>query len=647
VNTWPRRLITACVLLALVRLGGTARAAAPKWIELRSANFLLQGDVGERDLRDVARRLEEFRETLSRLLPKARLSTAAPTVVLVFGTNKGYEPFKPLYQGKPMKVTGFFQAGHDVNYVTMLLGDREDPYPIVFHEFTHLMLRATLGDTPLWFNEGLAEFYSSFEVSSDGKHAKVGKMIERHVLLLQERFMPLSDVLAADHTSALYNDPKQSYMMYAESWAWMHYLLHGAPKRTPQMFEYVSRLRRGTAREPAFREAFGAPIATLEQELRQYVQKLAFMSQVVTFTEPIAARVSGPTRPLTPAAAEARLGNLLLHMDRQDEGEARLKAALALDANDLQAHLTYGELCLRRGKPDEALTHLRAAAKANPDSFAAQQALGLALVRRVGPPEAKVLAEGRSACARALELQPESPDAMAGIAWTYYLAHERLDEAQRLAERAVDLAPSEPDHVLLLAQVLASRDDFAAARQRLGPLMASERPEVRDHARSLMGSIADFEVRMTAMRAAQNARGAARSESAIGRDETGAGVGGEMILGLRRLKDGEQRVFGALQRIECSADSTAFVVASGDRSYRFAAPGLDAVEFVSFRPDLKGNVACGPRQPPDPVYLTYRASPAAEKPPAPGGKTATARTRVDGEVVAIEFVPKDYVPKGN
>jgi hypothetical protein len=186
-------------------------AAAPRWIELQSANFLLTGDAAERDIRDVARRLEEFREALSRLLPKVRFAST-PTVVLVFANRKAYEPFRPLFQGKPVEVGGMFQSGLDVNYVTVVLGARDDPYPIIFHEFTHLFVNANLGRVPLWFGEGLAEFYSSFEVSGDGKHAKVGKVIEPHVLMLRERWVPLGDVLAATHDSPLYNNSRNRLM---------------------------------------------------------------------------------------------------------------------------------------------------------------------------------------------------------------------------------------------------------------------------------------------------------------------------------------------------------------------------------------------------------------------------------------------------
>ncbi|MGE5359983.1 MAG: tetratricopeptide repeat protein [Bacteroidales bacterium] len=486
--------VVAITAVAFVLARGAAQPrAASKWVELRSANFLLQGDAPERDVREVARHLEEFRETLSRLLPKARLETTAPTVVLVFSSNKVYEPFKPTYEGKPMAVPGYFFSSRDINYVTMVLGDRADPFPIVFHEFTHQMIRATIGETPAWFNEGIAEFYSTFAVSDDRKQAYVGGVVENYVLMLRDKFLPLAELFAANHASALYNDAKQRQMFYAESWALMHYMLIGKPERMPQMFAFLAKLSSKTPVEQACQDAFGVELPTLEGEVRSYVGRVAFSGRKITFSEPIDARASGAARPLAQATVDARLGDLLMRMNRPTEGEPLLQSALKLDPTDLQALLSMGELCLRQKKSAEALGHLRAAAASYASSFEAHQALGIALVRRTGRPGAGQLAEARKAFGRALELQPDAPESTAGLGWVLMLSHERLDEAQRLAERAVELAPFEPDHVVLLAQVLAQRNQFAAARQRLGPLMVSDRPEVREQARALMALIANFE----------------------------------------------------------------------------------------------------------------------------------------------------------
>lgn len=94
---------TVALLLALTIPG--RMAAAPAWRTLQSQHFILVGDAGEKSLREVALHLEKFRAVIGRVLPKAKLSTTVPTVVVVFGSSEAYEPFGRCYQGKPVPVT--------------------------------------------------------------------------------------------------------------------------------------------------------------------------------------------------------------------------------------------------------------------------------------------------------------------------------------------------------------------------------------------------------------------------------------------------------------------------------------------------------------------------------------------------------------
>jgi tetratricopeptide (TPR) repeat protein len=623
----PGWVVVACLIAILA--APSRASGAPKWIQLRSANFVLEGDVDERSLRDVAQRLEEFRETLSRMMPNARFDRT-PTVVLVFPNPRAYEPFMPRYEGRRVDVAGYFQLGQDVNYVSIVLG-RENPFPTVFHEFAHLFTHSNFVTAPLWFDEGMAEYYESFTVSGNGKHATVGTPIGRNLELLRDRWLPLKDLLEADRAAALYNSSRDRDVFYAESWALTHCLLAGGAARTKQLLAFLGRVTAGTPCEQACQEAFGLSVADLERELRQYVQRFEFNGIIVTFTESITSRVSSRPQQLTEAAAEARVGDLLAHMSRMDEAETHLQKALRLDPDQVLAHLSLGELRLRQNKEAEGLKYLERATALDPNSFEAHTAYGLAVMRRtslLAPAERN--AAGRKAYTRALEIRPESPEAMGGLAWALFLSGERLDEAQRLAERAATADPLEPDYPLLLAQVHASRREFAAARNLLGPLMASPRADIRERARATSARVVEYERAVTA---AQSRGGTPNRLVPTDSRSRVIDTAPSYTLLLRALQAGEQRVFGSLERIECTAGAIFFYVKSGERTLRFSAAKFDGVEFITYRDDLKGNVGCGARTPADPVYATFR--------PAAAGAAAKS----DGEIVAVEFVPRDYSPK--
>jgi hypothetical protein len=100
----------------------------------------------------------------------------------------------------------------------------------------------------------------------------------------------------------------------------------------------------------------------------------------------------------------------------------------------------------------------------------------------------------------------------------------------------------------------------------------------------------------------------------------------EIILqpGYRKLLDGEQRTEGLLERVECSRRGITLHVRSDEGSLRFSAPRFEAIDFISYRDDI-GRITCQPRDPAEPVYVTWR------RPVAPA---------VDRIAIAVEFLPK-------
>ena len=174
-------LAAVSTLLASHRSAETP-GAARAWSRVRSPNVVVCGDVSPDALRGVATRLEQFRAVLTRVLPRARVGSGAPTLVVAFSTHKVFEPFKPQVDGKPVThLAGFFVSNPGARLIAMTMEAGEEPYPIIYHEFTHQVLASTLGPVPAWLGEGMAEFYSSFAVASGGQRAILGRTIGRHV----------------------------------------------------------------------------------------------------------------------------------------------------------------------------------------------------------------------------------------------------------------------------------------------------------------------------------------------------------------------------------------------------------------------------------------------------------------------------------
>jgi len=101
-----------------------------------------------------------------------------------------------------------------------------------------------------------------------------------------------------------------------------------------------------------------------------------------------------------------------------------------------------------------------------------------------------------------------------------------------------------------------------------------------------------------------------------------------VVFELRKVQEGEQRVFGVLVTIDCGARGVRFRVRSNGEDFAAVATRIEDVDLIAYGNTQKVAISCGARVPPDTVYLTWTAS-------AAGG---------DGHAVAVEFMPKGYVP---
>ena len=195
-------------------------------------------------------------------------------------------------------------------------------------------------------------------------------------------------------------------------------------------------------------------------------------------------------------------------------------------------------------------------------------------------------------------------------------------------DRARTQVPGRHDYTLLYAQALARQNDFSGARAALLPLDSWTVPAaMRDNARSLREFIDRREAATKAAAAAAAARGAP-ADPARPPTERPSQPPGEPVTRpiFRPMQDGEVRVEGLLERIECvRGTGVVFHLKTPDGPFAASAPQFGDVDFITYRSDLSGGINCGPLKEPLAVYVTWK----------PVGPKAESR-----RVVAIEFLPK-------
>ena len=213
----------------------------------------------------VAMRLEQFREAYA-LLAGAQAVASPPIVVMAFPDRATMQPFLPLYEGKPANLTAFFSRGSDQNLIVLpLAGTDADSLKVIFHEYTHLLLRHNQPYWPMWLTEGMAEIYATFEVVG-GSHARIGNPIDHHLRLLEHTpLLPLKELFAVTRDSPEYNERQHQGLFYSESWLLTHYLmLGGNPAHQANFRQLTPLLRQGQSPEQAFTNALHTTLPAME-----------------------------------------------------------------------------------------------------------------------------------------------------------------------------------------------------------------------------------------------------------------------------------------------------------------------------------------------------------------------------------------------
>lgn len=449
----------AGAIAALLALALPVFAAAPEppddWVRLETPHFVLFGDAQARKVAEIADELERLRAVLGRLTRGKEVHLPAPTRVYVFRSNEAMTPYKPRWEGRPSPVAGWFLGSEDENLIALSARWNDDPRPLVFHEFVHEYLHAALPPAPQWFDEGVAEYYSTFQ--STGDRARVGRPVEHHVRLLSEvGWMPIPRLFAVERDSPEYNEADKQGVFYAESWAVVHYLLNGDPARSGQLGRLFEASQKGAIDEATFRRITGDDFASFEGKVRSYVRGGRFPFAAFDL-EPVATAPSEAT-PLAPAEALARLGALLDRTDpsRGDEAEEIFRAALALDPRRPVALSGLATIRERQGATVEAgFLHDEAIASPGADAVVWYRAGAFLLRTQSGrrfvpgalsPETCDAIERARAALEEALRIDPGLAIARARLGSSYvYEPSGRIAPGIPLLEEAVRRLPHRRD----------------------------------------------------------------------------------------------------------------------------------------------------------------------------------------------------------
>jgi len=485
-----------CLITLLLAAVCAFPQSRDNWRSVRTNHLFVIGNAEAEKLRQVAVWLEFFHRAFGRVVSRNVIDSAVPTTVIVFRDDASFRPFKPLYQGRPANLAGFFQAGDDVNYIAISLdlGDR-DPFSTAFHEYVHLHVKDNIPQAPLWLNEGLAELYGTLQFS--GGEALLGAPLPYARYLRQHELLPLTTLFSIGSDSEHYNEDDKTGIFYGQSWALVHYLMLGDRNRQDQFKSFLHRISQGETSAKAVEAAFGASLEVIEQEFTAYVRRGDFAPQ----------RLGGVDDPQTTAYTAMQrtslsegetnyyLGDLLLHIGREGDAERYFKQAVALEPGFVPANEALGTLSVHQRRYADAKKYLEKAVSSSQNHLI-HYFYAYVLSRDGVSPTGRISGYSRESAAvmrehllRSIKLAPNYAPSYYLLAVVDFVAGERLDEAVEMAQRARQLATSKTSYALLLAQIHMRRSDTAAARQVLEPLTRDSDKSVRTEAQDLLDSL--------------------------------------------------------------------------------------------------------------------------------------------------------------
>lgn len=480
-------------ILVLVLLGALlvpCARADNDWVEVRSPNFSVITDAGDKRGREVALRFEQMRYIFGTLIGKNTINIPVPLQIIAFRGTKGFRQFMPLWKGKPITAAGLYQGGEDRNFILLDLSTY-DPYSVVFHEYAHLLLNGNFPPTQPWFDEGFAEYYRSIKIT--GKDMQLGGAPEGTPENLRDnRFFHIADLFSVVQNSKVYyEDGDHRSMFYAQSWLVVHYLFDKNKLR--EASAYFDLVKNQNMPVPqAIERAFGMTPKQFDSEIEKYYRGNSVRGWKDTIPPFLTATYT--SQKLKPLDLQAVLADVHLHSpDYIEKAMAEFEAILGAEPNHAAAHRGLGYAYLYKKDLSSAAEHFRRAAALDSNDARVHYYSALLINRqalneggRIDQPEAMM-----AHLKRAIQIDPELADAYNLLAYLQ-LTHGSANEAMESIKTAIRLSPRNDYCYSVLAQVYMAQRKWDEAREILKRLESSTDPGLASNARANLALVEDY-----------------------------------------------------------------------------------------------------------------------------------------------------------
>jgi hypothetical protein len=462
-------------------------AADDEWIEVTTPRMVVLSQASEQRTLEWVREFNQFVDALHRFVPLNERFLPPLTVVL-FARGRDFQPYRVRTgSGTVSTNIGVFVNFDTWSVVSLSATNRlADTGTTTYHEAVHWFMAADPAVRPTWFNEGIAEVFSTYKIVRD--RVRWGESIPEHVGFLRTRgLQPMDDFLRLSQDEALHG----TSTYYAQSWAFLHYMLFGQTGGSrAQLGQFLTSLNE-TGPRTAFETSFGKTYDQMDADLASYLRRGSYGMAEILIKDIPATAADFTVAPAAPARVELGLARLAL-----GTGNLELAVQHARTLGDLAPSRadTYDTMAaVAQAIDDEAMLDTaleRAIEMQSTDALTYElkarrlSALNLRDSRppnEIFPPNAA--REIADAIVRSIQLRPNELQSYERFVAALISATQFTDEDTRVLDLGQRLYPDSAVFDVGRAAVAHGRGDDSLALRHLNDALDETRRKSSDNAR--------------------------------------------------------------------------------------------------------------------------------------------------------------------
>lgn len=218
-------------------------------------HYRVHTNISDAHARRMSIKLESAYKHFARQLPGIRAINEL-TEVYVFDTWQGFADInKQMGTQVPPGAVAYYNRYYNIIVMYDDLSD-ERSLCTALHECFHQFLHRSVGPSPIWFDEGCAEYFASFKYEKSGKKPELGSVTyytrlgEIEARIASRRIVPLKDFMLLSHS-------QYTGEMYPQGWAMILFFMESGSYST-EFERYVAAVAEGKDPVECLEASFGA-----------------------------------------------------------------------------------------------------------------------------------------------------------------------------------------------------------------------------------------------------------------------------------------------------------------------------------------------------------------------------------------------------